>query len=76
MQGRLTPLGVFLKWILIPGALAAVGYFVLGPRIGKGIFERVKLPSNVRSMLNPADEKEAKPKQPSVEVSVKPSAKN
>ncbi|MEZ0326413.1 MAG: hypothetical protein ACAH95_10945 [Fimbriimonas sp.] len=56
MQGRLTPLGVFIKWVLIPVALAAIGYFVIGPNIGKGVFERLK----------------AEPKGPSVDVSVQP----
>jgi hypothetical protein len=61
VQGRLTPLGYFLKWVAIPVALAALGYFLIGPRIGKDIFERLKV-------AKPA----AEAKGPSVEVDVKP----
>lgn len=33
MAGRLTPLGVFLKWVLVPVSLGAIGYFLVGPRV-------------------------------------------
>jgi hypothetical protein len=36
VAGRaLTPVGVIIKWILIPVALVAIGFFVIGARIGK-----------------------------------------
>ncbi len=66
MQGRLTPLGQIIKWVLIPLAIAAVGYFFIGPSIGKGIFDR--LPKNI---LGPSTETE-KPKGPSVDLKVNP----
>ena len=35
MAGRaLTPAGVILKWILIPAALLAIGFFLIGSKIG------------------------------------------
>jgi hypothetical protein len=33
MAGRLTPLGFFLKWIVVPVSLGAIGYFLVGPRV-------------------------------------------
>lgn len=33
MAGRLTPLGVFLKWVVVPVSLGAAGYFLVGPRV-------------------------------------------
>ena len=30
----LTPLGVILKWILIPATFAAIGFFLIGAKIG------------------------------------------
>lgn len=35
MAVKLTPAGVFGKWVLAPVALLLLGYFVVGPRIGK-----------------------------------------
>ena len=35
MGRRLTPLGMVLKWLLVPAALGAAGYFLVGPEIGK-----------------------------------------
>jgi len=38
MAGRaLTPAGVILKWILIPAALLAIGFFLIGAKIGRFI---------------------------------------
>jgi hypothetical protein len=35
MAGRtLTPFGMFAKWVLLPAALAAAGFYLLGPRMG------------------------------------------
>lgn len=31
---KLTPVGQIAKWIVLPAALAAAGYFLLGPRVG------------------------------------------
>lgn len=33
--GRLTPVGAFAKWVLVPLALGVGGFFLLGPRMGK-----------------------------------------
>ena len=36
MAGRtLTPFGMFAKWVLLPCALAVIGFYVLGPRMGR-----------------------------------------
>ena len=35
MAPRLTPLGKFVKWVLIPLILAGIGYQFVGPNIGK-----------------------------------------
>ena len=35
MAVKLTPAGVFGKWILAPVVMVLLGYFVVGPRIGK-----------------------------------------
>jgi hypothetical protein len=63
VQGRLTPFGLFLKWVVAPILLAVVGYLIIGPSIGKDIFERLKVPG----METPKD----KPKGPAVDVDVK-----
>lgn len=34
MASTLTPVGIALKWAVIPLALAALGYFVVGPKVG------------------------------------------
>ncbi|MER3496523.1 MAG: hypothetical protein C4320_06960, partial [Armatimonadota bacterium] len=36
MAVELTPFGKFVKWIAFPFALAAVGAYVIGPRVGAG----------------------------------------
>ena len=35
MATRLTPLGLILKWLIVPAALGTAGYFLIGPEIGK-----------------------------------------
>ncbi|HWD38053.1 MAG TPA: hypothetical protein VG944_04340 [Fimbriimonas sp.] len=35
MRPRLTPLGLVLKWLIVPVLVGAIGYFLIGPRIGK-----------------------------------------
>ncbi len=34
MADKLTPIGVFTKWVVAPVAIGLVGYYVVGPRIG------------------------------------------
>ena len=34
MASRLTPIGWITKFLVVPAALAAVGFYVIGPRIG------------------------------------------
>ncbi|MBS1716717.1 MAG: hypothetical protein JSS72_03165 [Armatimonadetes bacterium] len=33
MDRRLSPLGIFLKWLVAPAVLGLLGYFLLGPAI-------------------------------------------
>ncbi|HJP82812.1 MAG TPA: hypothetical protein VJ835_04830 [Fimbriimonadaceae bacterium] len=42
MAGRLSPLGITLKWLVVPIALAAVGYFLVGPRVENNVPEEYK----------------------------------
>jgi len=37
MATKLTPAGVFAKWVVAPLILVLIGYFLLGPRIGKSM---------------------------------------
>jgi hypothetical protein len=41
MASQLTPLGKIAKWILLPGLLAAGGFYFVGPRVG-AVAEKVK----------------------------------
>lgn len=42
MAGRLTPLGVFLKWIAVPVSLGAIGYFLVGPRVDTDVAKKIQ----------------------------------
>lgn len=42
MAGRLTPLGVFLKWIVVPASLGAIGYFLVGPRVDSDVAKKLQ----------------------------------
>lgn len=42
MAGRLTPLGVFLKWIVVPASLGAIGYFLVGPRVDTDVAKKIQ----------------------------------
>lgn len=41
----LTPLGVAAKWLVVPVALGAIGYFLLGPRLGGVVTPSAKTPA-------------------------------
>lgn len=41
-MARLTPVGIFTKWILVPLLVAGFGYGVLGPRFGGKVAEKIK----------------------------------
>ena len=49
---RLTPLGLFAKWVVLPAGLAALGYFVVGPTLGSDPKLRGRLQS-VKSRVVP-----------------------
>lgn len=48
---RLTPLGQFTKWVIAPAALAALGYFVVGPTLGTDPKLRDKVQSVKRRVV-------------------------
>src|SRR3954465_4174706 len=46
MAGRsLNGLGLVAKWLVVPAALAAVGYFIVGPHIGPSIVPKGTTPT-------------------------------
>ena len=56
MATRLSPLGIIAKWFLVPGILAATGYFIIGPRVGDKV-----IPKDIKDRLptvagNPASQ--------------------
>lgn len=68
MAGRLTPLGRLIKWVVVPGALACVGYFGIAPPLSAslpGLVEKVQPPMPAVTGTS-AEEKPA----PSVDISV------
>ncbi|CAN5409144.1 hypothetical protein BH11ARM1_BH11ARM1_15580 [soil metagenome] len=87
-MATLTPIGIITKWILLPVGLAALGYFVVGPNIGRDALKGVKVPANLQAILptqpgatatnDPTPETVVKPgtdgaaKGPSFDVSVLP----
>jgi hypothetical protein len=42
MASRLTPLGILLKWIVVPASLGAIGYFLVGPRVDSQVPKEIK----------------------------------
>lgn len=82
MAGELTPFGKLTKWLLIPGVLAAAGYFVVGPAIGKDALKKIKVPAGVQKIVQDAVAPDGKAKGednaprtssgPEVEVAVTP----
>lgn len=71
MAAHLTPLGKFVKWVLVPLVLAATGFFFVGPKIGAAIDK--KLPS--KSVAGAEGIQAPKPDAvngPEVDVSVQP----
>jgi hypothetical protein len=69
----LTPLGHILKWLLVPGALAVAGYYLLGPRMDRlmpGAQPGVNLPAATAPEV-----KVKEPPVPEVEVTAKPSGR-
>lgn len=64
---------MLVKWVLVPIALLALGYFLVGPRIGAGPTNpSARTPSET---IADADQAEPEPKlrpEPSVEVSATP----
>lgn len=46
MATRLSPLGIIAKWFLVPGILAATGYFIIGPRVGDKV-----IPKDIKDRL-------------------------
>ncbi len=62
MAGELTPFGKLSKWLMVPGVLAAAGYFLVGPAIGKDALKKIKVPAGVQKIVQEAVAPEQKPK--------------
>ncbi|MBC8066175.1 MAG: hypothetical protein H7Y17_15190 [Chlorobia bacterium] len=66
MASRLSPLGIVVKWIVVPISLAAIGYFLVGPRVESKVPQGVK--DKVREVANgqeaPAEEPNAEEDKP------------
>lgn len=67
---KLTPLGIVVKWIVVPAALAALGYYVVGPRLGE---QPVKAKAPEAAPKGQVRSQEIKAKPPEVEVASEPS---
>lgn len=63
---------MFLKWLLIPASLAAVGYFFMGPLVPKLLPGRAPI-TTPESTTSGGEEKKTY-SEPDVEVSVKPAS--
>jgi hypothetical protein len=68
---RLSPLGLFMKWFVLPLALAVCGYFFIGPHIpGAGAGSERQAPTTVTTEPTESVASVAK-SEPEVDVSVK-----
>lgn len=59
MASRLSPLGIVVKWIVVPISLGAIGYFLVGPRVESKVPQGVK--DKVREVANGQEFAEDKP---------------
>lgn len=55
MAGKLTPAGVFGKWVIAPALLALFGYLVIGPQVGKSLESVSKISKSTSSEPANAD---------------------
>ena len=53
MATRLTPLGMLIKWFIVPLVLCAIGYFLVGPRVEEKVPNDVK--DNLRKVAGTVD---------------------
>ena len=69
----MTPLGKFVKWIGVPAIVAAVGFFLVGPKLGRDVLEKLKVPA-ITNVLpeEPAEAGDAADEGPGVDISVRP----
>ncbi len=51
MALELTPLGKFVKWILVPVSLGAIGFYILGPKVGP-VAESATKDARAKAVLN------------------------
>lgn len=78
MAVKLTPAGVFGKWVLAPLALMLLGYFVVGPRIGKPskstLHDRASesVPANADPQGDASSPEKSTSSGPDVDVTVSP----
>lgn len=92
MATRLSPLGIIAKWLLVPGALALIGYYFVGPRVGGGPSahrptaeahapgddgkETTQIPDDATSLDEESPAPRKSFKEPDVDVSVSPARSN
>lgn len=69
-RGKPTFLGWLFKWVIVPFGLAAIGFFLLGPRIGDELVERIA----AEKKPQPVEPEKPKVKEPRVliETGVEP----
>jgi hypothetical protein len=48
-DGR-TPFGIFVKWVVVPASVCALGFFVIGPQLGGNV------PKDMRQKLAKGEE--------------------
>lgn len=77
MANRLTPFGLVLKWLIIPIAVGAIGYYLVGPRVESNVSPELIDKVKSASGIEVAEAKEVKPdtaertyKEPEVDVTV------
>jgi|GEM_PF-1584075 len=89
MATRLTPLGLFGKWFMIPVVCAGVGFLIVGPRLGANALNRVAIPGLSKNLTDEkkSDSAESTPESeaateaapvrrrgPSIDVDVQPAS--
>ena len=78
MGSKLTPLGMVIKWFIVPLSLGAIGYYMVGPRVESKVpaelRERVQEVTGQKSPDTSPEQESEKPKrdfsEPQVDVTV------
>lgn len=65
----------FVKWLVIPVGLAAIGFFVVGPRIGSPPEAVEPAPANLDNLPPDTKENPTRIAEPEVEVTARPAGR-